>query len=357
MSFPAVFSVGMQGKLYQAHRGHCASLQRSVHLQTYQRAPSLRYGFQFPPSNLVPSERSNKRFAWIVTRAGGEQTDSQGSHPPEDRRQRLATYFVDQFIKDNMTIGFGTGPTVSAIIEETGRHLKDGKLKGIKCLAGSRPSTSECAFQGIEMVYASDSPRVDVAVEEASQVDLEHDTNPFLTWSGSILENKASQPQLVTTRSVLRLASTRVVIADSLEKVKHGRLCGSLPVAVAADEDSDWESTAEEIDDIFLGDADLWRRPSDPSEADACDPRGGEAPYIAPDGSTIIDIRFYGPLRLFGEECEYEEIAKQIESVPGVITHGLMIGMADHVLVPEAEGEGVITLSSSDKPQVLDSEG
>lgn len=40
------------------------------------------------------------------------------------------------------------------------------------------------------------------------------------------------------------------------------RLGGSLPVVISAE---DWETTAEEIDDLFIGDAGICRDDCDPS--------------------------------------------------------------------------------------------
>merc|ERR1719498_2325797 len=116
--------------------------------------------------------------------------------PTESRQKDLARYFVDNFVQDGLTLGIGTGPTVSAIIEEVGRRVTDGKLKGIKCVAGGVLSASECAFQGLEAAFLSDQPEVDIAVEEAVQVDIKEPSMPFLTWAASSQHNKASYPVL-----------------------------------------------------------------------------------------------------------------------------------------------------------------
>ena len=42
-------------------------------------------------------------------------------------------------------------------------------------------------------------------------------------------------------------------------QVRDGRLTGELPVMIdAGEEGQEWEEPAEELDDIFIGDADLW---------------------------------------------------------------------------------------------------
>lgn len=292
----------------------------------------------------------------ISVRAGADEVETLPDDEGDTSMDRaLAQYFVDNYVKDNNTVGVGTGPIVTMVIEELGARLKEGKLKGIKCVTAGQVSASECAFQGIPMNYLSDGAQVDVVVEEAAQVDVKQPDMPFIPWCADIDCNTASVPALVTTRKLLRVGARRVIVANSLEKVRAERLEGGLPVVIACGEGSDWEETAEELDDIFLGDADIWRRPSNPAESDDTDPRGGENPLVAADGTTVVDIRFYGPFRIDEEEKEYSEITKEIESVPGVVAHGLMLGVTDVLLVPGTEGDAVVTLTKEDNIQVAES--
>ena len=62
-------------------------------------------------------------------------------------------------------------------------------------------------------------------------------------------------------------------------------LRGSVPVEVAA---SEWEEVAEELDDLFIGDAEVWRR----SVRGLTDPRGGSEPYVTPRGNYVLDLLF-----------------------------------------------------------------
>jgi ribose 5-phosphate isomerase A len=62
-------------------------------------------------------------------------------------------------------------------------------------------------------------------------------------------------------------------------------------------------------------------------------PRGGEDPLVTEEGYTIIDVRFYEGLKLFGEDAEYSAIAAEINTVEGVVTHGLFLGLASAAVV------------------------
>lgn len=55
-------------------------------------------------------------------------------------------------------------------------------------------------------------------------------------------------------------------------------------------------------------------------------------------GHNILDLRFENTLVLVSEEAAYSEIASEIESVPGVVTHGLLLGAAQDVVVARRQG-------------------
>ena len=62
--------------------------------------------------------------------------------------------------------------------------------------------------------------------------------------------------------------------------------------------------------------------------------RGGDNPYVSPEGHNIVDVRFEGTFKLFGEEqAPYAKILDEISSIEGVITHGLFLNMADAAIV------------------------
>jgi ribose 5-phosphate isomerase A len=62
-------------------------------------------------------------------------------------------------------------------------------------------------------------------------------------------------------------------------------------------------------------------------------PRGGEEPLVTEEGYTIIDVRFYEGLKLYGEDAGYGAIAAEMGAVEGVVTHGLFLGLASAAVV------------------------
>jgi hypothetical protein len=91
------------------------------------------------------------------------------------------------------------------------------------------------------------STKVDVFIEQADQIDVAG--NAFLKG----IRAEPVQPDLIALRALLAAADRVVVVADGGDAVS--RLGASLPVAIVAE---GWEEPAEELDDMFLGDAELW---------------------------------------------------------------------------------------------------
>jgi ribose 5-phosphate isomerase A len=123
------------------------------------------------------------------------------------------------------------------------------------------------------------------------------------------------------------------------------RLSGDVPIAIEGQDDT-WEDIAECLDDIFLGDAELRRRSFDPS----ANPRGGSSPVVTDEGLMLIDVQFCEGLKLFGDaSAPYKEITREIESVHGVVAHGLVVGQAEVAVVAGAEGNAPTVIRRGDE--------
>lgn len=161
-------------------------------------------------------------------------------------------------------------------------------------------------------------------------------------------ETQQQQPQLVRTRAVLASAKRVALLVDAPDLVE--RLSCSLPVVI---DGADWEAAAEEVDDLFLGDAEVWRRPA----VGTANPLGGENPYVSPEGHSIVDVRFYEGYRLYGEAAEYSAIADEVSDIPGVVAHGLLVPGSNWfaVVAPHpTSGSSSASQPGSQQPRVID---
>ena len=204
-------------------------------------------------------------------------------------------------------------------------------MQNVRCIPSSDVSASEAAFLGVPLTTIDDvNGNVDLMIDVADELDL--DTLAYIVGRG---ENgpQANQPSLPRVRQLLTAARDRIVIADVATSGR--RLGGSIPVLIDADEEM-WEDIAEELDDIFLGDAEIRRRSINP----VAGPRGGPNPVITTDGNFMLDIQFVDGLKLFGKDESYDKIAGEIESVEGVVEHGLVVGRATKAVVGAVVGAG-----------------
>ena len=274
---------------------------------------------------------------------------------PVSRTHRAVADLLADMTSNNQVIGLGTGVAVNAYIRELSRRLEDGRLtvtnnsslkfqrrfqfvvllislifisivQGVRCVPSSDVTASEAAFHGVPLTSLDDIPGVDANASVDLMIDvadeLDTTTLAYIVGRG---ENgpQAGQPSLPRLRQMSAASQVRVVVVDGPECCCEGAagMGGSVPVLIEGNE-STWEDVAEELDDIFLGDAEIRRR----STKVEADPRGGGAPVLTPDGHMVIDVQFYDGLALFGERVSVDRIVEEIESVPGVVTHGLMVG-------------------------------
>ncbi|GMP71528.1 hypothetical protein CsSME_00029889 [Camellia sinensis var. sinensis] len=79
--------------------------------------------------------------------------------------------------------------------------------------------------------------------------------------------------------------------------------------------------TAEEIEDLFLGDAEVWRRPS----IGHAGPTGGDFPLITREGHNVLDVIFTSPILNLGPLLLPEvEVANTLDNIDGVVDHGVI---------------------------------
>ncbi|GFR47142.1 hypothetical protein Agub_g8832 [Astrephomene gubernaculifera] len=255
-----------------------------------------------------------------------------------EAKREAARVCVDRFVRNNTLLALGQGEMVNLVVAEVGRRLAEGSLQDVAGVPVCDMAAHEAAFHGLPLVPESRAGEASLLLADADQFDPA---------ANAALLGCACEPQQPDVPRLLRAAAVpteageagpRVVLLTEASRVVS-RLGGVLPVWLDADV---WEEAAEQLDDIFLGDAEIWRRSFTGQPED---PRGGEHPYISPQGHTIVDVRFYEGLKLYGEDEPYDKIADEVRQVEGVVAHGLLIGRAAAAVVARAGEEG---------PQVLE---
>ena len=212
------------------------------------------------------------------------------SSSESDALRKCAIAFVDRHVSSGARVGIGAGPMVSLVLAEIHDRLADSRLDDVQAVPTGTLTAKEAAVAGVPVTSLENVPAVDVCVLQADEaVTYRSEKSPGIA---AIVgrEQRPVQPDLILTRKVIRKSVKVVLLVPALgDPVPLG---GSVPVAIVGGQ-SEWEECAEELDDIFLGDADVWRRGA---EVEA-NPRGGKTPYLSADGvHTIVDLRFNDPL-------------------------------------------------------------
>ncbi|CAH8381585.1 unnamed protein product [Eruca vesicaria subsp. sativa] len=199
---------------------------------------------------------------------------------------RAAHHTVDSYVKSGMVIGLGSGEASDLAIRYLGHQLRSGSLQDVVGVPMSARSASEAAKFGVPLKHFRDDFQIDFAFHDADAV--EEDTLV------SVIGRKRTTQEddyILRQKSIVKAADEAVFMIKD-EQYKSG-LEGSIPVLVQS---LNWLAIAEEIDDLYLGDAEVWRRAS---VGDA-GPLGGDFPIVTSDGHNILDVIFTTPIPSLG---------------------------------------------------------
>ena len=220
-----------------------------------------------------------------------------------DQEKEAAAQASLRFVKDGQVVGLGTGSTAAYFIKLLGEEVKNGlRVRGIPTSVRSR----ELAVSlGIPLITLDDCQEIDVTVDGADEVDPQ--LRLIKGGGGALLREKI----------VASATRQMIVVADASKQVQR---LGKFPLPVEVIRFAQ-ALVAKRI--AALGaDAELRR--------DAA----GNA-YLTDENNYILDCRF-------GEIRDPDRLARELSEMPGVVEHGLFIGMASLALL--ARGSEIVEL-------------
>ncbi|XP_078162649.1 nagB/RpiA/CoA transferase-like superfamily protein isoform X1 [Carex rostrata] len=210
---------------------------------------------------------------------------------------------IDKFVKNGMVVGLGSGTASALAIQHLGKRLNDGSLKDIVGIPSSTFSATEAARAGIPLSNYGDGIQIDFAFNDANA--MEESSLISVIGRRKLEGGESFLKEKIIARSAHKLAF--IVAQGQYTK----EIYGSIPVIINC---GNWLLTAEEIDDLFLGDAEVWRRPAFGN----ADPLGGNFPLVTTDGHHVLDVIFTSPILDLGK------VAESLEKVEGVVDHGIL---------------------------------
>ncbi|MCA9552649.1 MAG: ribose-5-phosphate isomerase RpiA [Myxococcales bacterium] len=217
--------------------------------------------------------------------------------------KRLAAEAALGFVQPGMWLGLGSGSTAELMVHALGAQVQEGLQ-----IAGAVPTSARtreiAASYGIPLCTLDDVDELDLVIDGADEADPE--LNLIKGGGGQLLHEKI----------VAAASRQMVVIADS-SKVVSVLGAFKLPVEI-----------------IEAARRPLIRQIGELGGEPTLRQSGGGA-YRTLEGNLILDCDF-GPIE------EPAGLARALADLPGVVEHGLFVGMADVLLVGRDGGVDVI---------------
>jgi ribose 5-phosphate isomerase A len=220
-----------------------------------------------------------------------------------DHEKEAAARASLQYVKDGQVVGLGTGSTAAYFIKLLGEQVKNGlRIRGIPTSVRSRELALSLT---IPLTTLDECQEIDVTVDGADEVDPE--LRLIKGGGGALLREKI----------VASATRQMVVVADVSKQVQR---LGKFPLPVEV---------------IRFAQALVAKRIAAMGAEVKLRTNVDGKPYVTDENNHILDCRF-------GEIWDAEGLARELSEMPGVVEHGLFIGMASVALL--ARGTEIVEL-------------
>ena len=222
-------------------------------------------------------------------------------------RKRAAAQAACDLIHDGMQLGLGTGSTVAHLLDA----IADRGLQ-VAGLPTSQATAAACRELGIELLEPAEVEHLDLAIDGADELDAE------------LTATKGGGGALLREKVVASMAERFVLIATT-DKVVD-RLADSFPLPV-------------EVVPFAVAPVRRWitERGYEVTLRSA-----GSGPAVVTDnGNNLLDAHLPGGI----EDPAVEEL--WLAQLPGVVTSGLFVELAERALLADEDGQVTELTSSS----------
>jgi ribose 5-phosphate isomerase A len=220
-----------------------------------------------------------------------------------DQEKEAAARASLRYVKDGQVVGLGTGSTAAYFIRLLAEKVKQGlRVQGIPTSDRSRELASSL---GIPLTTLDECQEIAVTVDGADEVDPQ--LRLIKGGGGAMLREKV----------VASATQQLVIVADATKRVP---ILGRFPLPVEV---------------IKFAQALVGKRIAALGAEVRLRRAANGSPYVTDENNHILDC-------CFGQIPDADGLAHRLSDMPGVVEHGLFIGMASTVIF--ASGSDIVEL-------------
>lgn len=215
--------------------------------------------------------------------------------------KEMAGEHAARYVKSGMVVGLGSGSTAAYAVIAIGKRLRAGKLAEIVGIPTSEETAKLARSWHIPLTTLLDQPHIDLTIDGADEVDP------------SLRLIKGGGGALLREKIVAHASAQEIIVVDPPKMVDYLGHHFLLPVEVIA---FGWNICALSLEKL------------------GCVPQlrqRDRSPYVTDEGNYILDCQIPAG-------ADVEQLAQQINQIPGVVEHGFFIGYTDLVIIGSAEG-------------------
>lgn len=229
--------------------------------------------------------------------------------PQPDPAKLAASRAAVALVRDGMRLGLGTGSTASIMVQVLAERVKAEGLR-LRCAATSKATAELAESLGIGIETLDQIGWLDMTIDGADEVDP--DLHLVKGGGGAHLREK-----------VVAAASDRMVVIADPGKIVDRLGAFPLPVEVLQfGFGTTRELIRRALDGLDLGGRDVLHR------------LRGADPWVTDEGNWILDLHL-------GEIPDAPALARALSAIPGVVEHGLFLGMCNLAIIGRPDGSVV----------------
>lgn len=219
--------------------------------------------------------------------------------------KRAAAATALDFVKDGMKLGLGTGSTAEAFLELLGPRVKGGlKITGVPT---SERTAQKARSLSIPLASLDQLAPLDLTIDGADEADS--NLNLIKGAGGALLREKivaTSSKRMVVIADGSKFVQTLGAFTLPVEVLNFGHTTSAARIAAVA------KAVSGHDVPVVLR-------------------KNGDAPYASDSGNVIYDCAF-------GKIADASALATALSVIPGVVEHGLFIGIATTLILARPTG-------------------